>query len=46
MGERIPRELGAALARVVGGRHGDLFQRDYARLLDAMVALAEHRPDS
>jgi hypothetical protein len=45
MGERISHAIqGAALLRIEGGKHGDLFMRDPERLLGAIAALAaEHR---
>jgi fermentation-respiration switch protein FrsA (DUF1100 family) len=40
MGDELARAIaGARLVRVPGGHHGDLFARDPARLIDAIVAL-------
>ena len=43
MGQRVAEAIdGAQLVRVPGGHHGDLFLRDRARLVDAMVEAAFH----
>lgn len=42
MGERLSRSIrGATLLRVRGGHHGDLFEREPDRVLDAMSALID-----
>lgn len=47
MGARIAGALpNAQLLRVPGGRHGDLFMRDRARILDAIVAIGTHGASS
>ena len=42
MGTRVTGAIGGAqLLRVSGGHHGDLFAREGAHLVEAMVALAD-----